>query len=123
MPRFPAVLRDLAVVVDAAVPADRVTALLTAPVDAASDLGAEVTEATLFDVYAGPQVGEGKQWLAFAIRYQAPDRTLTDDEAGRIHDALVRRLEAEVGASLPGLGPRPVGRGVLAALPVLPPVM
>ncbi len=100
VPRFPAVLRDLAVVVDAAVPADRVTALLTAPVDAASDLGAEVTEATLFDVYAGPQVGEGKRLLAFAIRYQAPDRTLTDDEAGRIHDALVRRLEAEVGASL-----------------------
>lgn len=100
VPRFPAVLRDLAVVLGREVPADRVLGLLSEPLPEAEALGAEVADATLFDVYEGPQVGEGKKSLAFAIRYQAPDRTLTDDEATKLHEALLRRLEAEVGAEL-----------------------
>ena len=43
----------------------------------------------LFDVYTGPQVGEGRKSLAFALRFRAPDRTLTEQETGAARDAAV----------------------------------
>ena len=52
----------------------------------------------LFDVYTGPQVGEGKKSLAFALRFRAPDRTLTEAEAGAARDAAVAAAAAAVGA-------------------------
>jgi phenylalanyl-tRNA synthetase beta chain len=52
----------------------------------------------LFDVYTGPQVGEGRKSLAFALRFRAPDRTLTDAESGAARDAAVADAVAEVGA-------------------------
>jgi phenylalanyl-tRNA synthetase beta chain len=93
VPRFPAVLRDLAVVLDDAVPAGQVLEL----VRAASPDGL-VEEVTLFDVYRGAPLPAGKKNLALAIRYRAPDRTLTDEETGRIHDAIVATLGAKLGA-------------------------
>jgi phenylalanyl-tRNA synthetase beta chain len=102
VPRFPAVLRDLAVVVDAGLPADRVRAALEAPLPEAESAGIRVVEATLFDVFTGPQVGEGKRSLAWAIRYQAEDRTLTETEAAGVQEALVTRLERDLGARLRG---------------------
>jgi phenylalanyl-tRNA synthetase beta chain len=52
----------------------------------------------LFDVYTGPQVGEGHKSLAFALRFRAPDRTLTESEAGTARDAAVSAAAAAVGA-------------------------
>jgi phenylalanyl-tRNA synthetase beta chain len=43
----------------------------------------------LFDVYTGEQVGEGKRSLAFSLRFRAPDRTLTSEEANAARDAAV----------------------------------
>ncbi|RMG13128.1 MAG: phenylalanine--tRNA ligase subunit beta [Deltaproteobacteria bacterium] len=100
VPRFPPVLRDLAVVVDEAVPAGMVAALLREPTKEAARLGARVAEVRLFDVYRGEQIGPGKKSLAFAVRYQADDRTLTDAEAAALHQALVARLASELGAEL-----------------------
>jgi len=95
IPRFPAVLRDLAAVVPRDVPAERLRAVLTGPAGEGLVEGVE-----LFDVYEGPQLGPDRKNLAFAIRYRAMDRTLTDDEIQRVHQALVAALQREVGAEL-----------------------
>ncbi len=97
VPRFPAVLRDLAVVVPVEVSAARIEAVLRGPAGEGLVEGVE-----LFDVYQGPQLGEGCKNLAFAIRYRAPERTLTDEEITRVHGALVQALAREVGAELRG---------------------
>ena len=94
IPRLPAVLRDLAVVVDEPVASSAVTAVVREePL---------VEEVTLFDVYRGAPLPTGKKSLALAIRYRAPDRTLTDAEADAAHARIVERLASAVGASLRG---------------------
>ncbi|GAA1106132.1 phenylalanine--tRNA ligase subunit beta [Tsukamurella strandjordii] len=91
---FPAVLQDVAVVVDAAVPAASVQEALTAG-------AGELLEAiSLFDVFTGAQVGEGRKSLAFALRFRAADRTLTEDEASAARDAAVAKASEQVGAVL-----------------------
>ena len=57
-------------------------------------------EVRLFDVYTGPQVGENRKSLTFALRFRATDRTLTEDEASAARDAAVRRADEQVGAVL-----------------------
>jgi phenylalanyl-tRNA synthetase beta chain len=94
IPRLPAVLRDLAVVVDDGAPAAAVEALVREePL---------VESVTLFDVYRGAPLPQGKKNLAFAISYRAPDRTLTDAEADAAHARIVKRLAQKLGAELRG---------------------
>ena len=52
----------------------------------------------LFDVYTGPQIGEGRKSLTCALRFRAADRTLTEDEASAARDAAVRTAADGVGA-------------------------
>jgi phenylalanyl-tRNA synthetase beta chain len=92
--RFPPVLRDLAVVVDEAVEAGRVLDEIRGAV---SEI---LREVSLFDVYRGPGMEMGKKSLAFSLRYQVMDRSLTDAEVGEVHEAIVRRLAETVGARL-----------------------
>ena len=92
--RFPAVLRDLAVVV-----ANEVEARSVLDGVRAEPL---VEDVTLFDVYKGAPIPEGKKNLAMAIRYRAADRTLTDSEADGAHARIVERLKGELGAELRG---------------------
>ena len=54
----------------------------------------------LFDVYTGEKLGEGKRSLAFALRFRAPDRTLTVDEASSARDAAVAAATERHGAVL-----------------------
>ena len=93
---FPPVLQDVAVVVDKAVPAAIVEAALRA---GGGDL---LEDVRLFDVFEGVQVGEDRKSLAFALRFRAPDRTLTEDEASAARDAAVASASAAVGAQLRG---------------------
>ncbi len=92
--RFPAVLRDLAVVV-----ANEVEARSVLDGVRAEPL---VEDVTLFDVYKGAPIPDGKKNLAMAIRYRAADRTLTDAEADAAHGRIVERLTADLGAELRG---------------------
>jgi phenylalanyl-tRNA synthetase beta chain len=94
VPVFPPVLEDLAVVVDDAVPAARVAAVIR---EAGGDL---VTGVRLFDVFRGEQIGDGKKSLAYSLTYQATDRTLTDDESARLRRKIIRQLEQELDARL-----------------------
>ena len=80
---YPAATQDVALVVDATVPAADVEAALR---DGAGEL---LESVRLFDVYRGAQVGEGKASLAYALRFRAPDRTLTVEEATAARDAAV----------------------------------
>jgi phenylalanyl-tRNA synthetase beta chain len=62
--------------------------------------GGELLErVTLFDVYRGEQVGEGKKSLALRLEFRAPDRTLTDEEVAELRAAIERALE-ELGGKL-----------------------
>jgi phenylalanyl-tRNA synthetase beta chain len=91
---FPAVFQDVSLVVDADVAAQAVA-------DAVRDGAGELLEEVrLFDVYTGPQVGENRKSLTFALRFRATDRTLTEDEASAARDAAVRRADEQVGAVL-----------------------
>ncbi|OBH98020.1 phenylalanine--tRNA ligase subunit beta [Mycobacterium sp. E2733] len=91
---FPAVFQDVSLVVPAHVPAQAVA-------DAVREGAGELLEdLQLFDVFTGPQVGEDRKSLTFALRFRAPDRTLTEDDASAARDAAVRRAAEAVGAEL-----------------------
>ena len=92
VPAYPPVKEDLALIVDEQVPATRVQSVIRA---SGGNLLAAVT---LFDLYRGPQIGEGKKSLAYSLTYQAPDRTLTDAEIAKLRGKIVRRLQDELGA-------------------------
>jgi len=93
---FPAVLQDVAVVVDDSVPAAAVEAALR------SGGGELLEDIRLFDVFEGAQVGEGRKSLAFSLRFRGTDRTLTEDEASAARDAAVAAASDAVGAVLRG---------------------
>ncbi len=94
VPAYPPVYEDIAVVVDEALPAEQVAALIR------QTGGKLLREVRLFDVFRGGQIGEDKKSLAYGLVYQAPDRTLTDGESAQIRNRIVRRLEKELGAHL-----------------------
>lgn len=89
---FPLAKEDVALVVADHVPAAAVEAALR---EGAGEL---LESVRLFDVYTGEQIGEGQKSLAFALRFRAPDRTLTEAETGAARDAAVARAADAVGA-------------------------
>jgi phenylalanyl-tRNA synthetase beta chain len=91
---FPPVLEDIAVIVDEALPADRVEFLIR------QTGGNTLAAVRLFDVFRGEQIGTGKKSLAYSLTYQSFDKTLTDADAAQIRNKIVRRLEQELGAKL-----------------------
>ena len=93
---FPAVFQDVSLVVAAEVAAQGV---IDAVRDGAGDL---LEDIALFDVYTGPQIGEGRKSLTLALRFRATDRTLTEDEASAARDAGVAAAGGRFGAVLRG---------------------
>jgi phenylalanyl-tRNA synthetase beta chain len=89
---YPVAKEDVALVVDEAVPAGEVEAALR------SGAGELLERIRLFDVYTGDPVPSGKKSLAFALRFRAPDRTLTEAETGAARDAAVAAAAERVGA-------------------------
>jgi phenylalanyl-tRNA synthetase beta chain len=96
VPRFPAALRDVAVIVPEDTPAEKITAEIRAA-------GGELLgNLNLFDLYRGPSIPPGTKSLAFAIAYQAADRTLTDKEVDKAHRKIEDRLKHVLKASIRG---------------------
>jgi phenylalanyl-tRNA synthetase beta chain len=90
------VVEDIALVVDQGVAASRVESLIR-------ETGGEMlTDVRLFDLYKGGQIGAGKKSLAYRLTYQAEDRTLTDAEAAKAREKIVRRANEMLGAVLRG---------------------
>ncbi len=92
--RFPAIVQDLSITVPLEVPAAQVAALIRR---GAGDL---LESLTLFDVYSGPQVGEGKRSLTYHLAFRAADRTLTDEALVKLRKKIIGGLEREVGAAI-----------------------
>jgi phenylalanyl-tRNA synthetase beta chain len=93
---FPVATQDVALVVDASVPAAHVETALR---DGAGPL---LESLRLFDIFTGPQIGEGRKSLAYALRFRAPDHTLTAEEASTARDAAVSTATERTGAVLRG---------------------
>ena len=92
--RHPAVVQDLAIVLDAEIPAERV-------VEEVRKAGGDLLESVdLFDVYQGPQVPDGKRSLAYTLTFRAPDRTLNDAEVNTIRNRIIAKLQASLQATL-----------------------
>jgi phenylalanyl-tRNA synthetase beta chain len=97
LPRFPAVRRDFAFVVDATTPASA----LVARFEGCGAAAGLLEHVEIFDVYQGKGVADGKKSIAIAVTLRATDRTLGEGDVQRIADALVaeaRGLGAEVRA-------------------------
>jgi phenylalanyl-tRNA synthetase beta chain len=92
---YPLAIQDVALIVDASVPAADVEAALVA--GAPADL---LESIRLFDLYTGAQIGEDRKSLAYTLRFRAPDRTLTAAEAADARDAAVAEAQRRVGAVL-----------------------
>ncbi|MEI5674100.1 MULTISPECIES: phenylalanine--tRNA ligase subunit beta [unclassified Nocardioides] len=90
---YPVAKEDVALVVPAATAAAAVEAALR------EGAGALLESIRLFDVYTGEQVGDGHKSLAFALRFRATDRTLTDEEVGAARDAAVALAAERTGAA------------------------
>jgi phenylalanyl-tRNA synthetase beta chain len=93
---FPPATQDVALIVEAAVAAADVEAALRA------GAGELLESIRLFDVWTGEQLGDGSKSLAFALRFRAPDRTLTAEEVGAARDAALAAAETATGAVLRG---------------------
>jgi phenylalanyl-tRNA synthetase beta chain len=96
MSGYPPALIDVALLVDAEVPAAEVEAALAA---GAGDL---LESVRLFDVYTSEQLGTGRKSLAYKLAFRAPDRTLTVEEAVTARDAAVTEAASRLGAELRG---------------------
>lgn len=92
--RFPAVRRDLAVLVDEAVPVSELRAAVQA---AAGDV---LEELRIFDVYAGPGIEAGQKSVALGLILQETSRTLTDADTDRVIGAVVARLASDFRARI-----------------------
>lgn len=94
LPKFPAIERDLAVVASEDVSHQAIAEVIQ------KCGGTLLEQVVLFDVYHGKQVPDGKRSLAYALRFRAEDRTLTDDEVTVLQNVVVEQLQVLYGAEL-----------------------
>jgi phenylalanyl-tRNA synthetase beta chain len=94
IPRFPNMVRDLALVVDADITNQKIIDIIKG--------FSLISEVQLFDVYAGKQVAPGKKSVAYRLIYQSPDKTLTDETVNRVQEQILNKLMGELGATLRG---------------------
>jgi len=92
---YPPVLRDLALVVDAAVPAEDVRRTLARTATSVVGDAFAVEQVAVFDVYQGRGLPEGKKSLAFSLVFRAADRTLTDDEVNAVFAKIQQDVTAD----------------------------
>ncbi|MGI6140287.1 MAG: phenylalanine--tRNA ligase subunit beta [Caldicoprobacterales bacterium] len=94
LPRYPAVTRDLAFIVEKNVQAAEIAELIK------KGGGSILEKVTLFDIYEGSQIPEGHKSMAYSLSYRADDRTLKDEEVNKAHQRIIDLLEKELGAKL-----------------------
>lgn len=92
--RFPAVQRDLALVVDQTVTTSEVSAAIAAYKNRL------LKHWHIFDFYEGGSIASGKKSIAYRLTFQSDERTLTDSEVNKIHDRLLDSLREQLGAEL-----------------------
>ncbi len=96
LPRYPYIERDLSFIVEEKVSGDVIKGLI-------SRLGHDIiASVVLFDLYRGESIPKGYQSMAFRIRYQSEDRTLTDEEVQEVQSRIADALRNEVSAAMRG---------------------
>lgn len=91
-PRVPASHRDLSLIVDTGVTAGQLVEI--------ANRNRIVTSATVFDLFEGKGVPDGKKAVAVRLVYQSPNKTLTADQIGKIESQILKQLSKELGAEL-----------------------
>lgn len=94
IPKYPAVERDIAMVVDEEVEVGQIERIIEKKAKKILE------EVKLFDVYRSEKIGEGKKSIAYALKFRVPDRTLTDDEVNVVMKEILDGLEKDVHAEL-----------------------
>jgi phenylalanyl-tRNA synthetase beta chain len=90
--KFPAIMRDMALVVDIKVTHQTMQELIKT--------FSLVEQVEIFDVYSGGQLPAGKKSVGYRISYRSPNQTLVDEEVNRVHEQILARLNSELGAVL-----------------------
>ncbi|MBV4440077.1 phenylalanine--tRNA ligase subunit beta [Clostridium tyrobutyricum] len=94
LPKFPAVSRDIAILVDKDILVQDIEEVIL------KKGGNMVENIKLFDVYTGKQVEDGKKSIAYSISYRVENKTLTDKEVNKVHEKILKSLENKFGAKL-----------------------
>lgn len=94
LPRYPASLRDLAVLVPRELPAAEVEKCIR------ETGGKLLEEVSLFDLYEGDPVPQGYRSLAYSVVYRSPEKTLTDEEVGELHQKVIDELYRRLGVAV-----------------------
>ena len=94
IPKYPAVERDIALVVDEDVEVGQIESIISKK---AKNI---LEKAELFDVYRSEKLGQNKKSVAYELIFRAPDRTLTDDEIKNTMEVITKELQATLGAEL-----------------------
>ncbi len=96
IPRYPSITRDIALVVEKAKTAGELEQII---VQAGGTL---LKEVSVFDLYEGERMEQGKKSIAFSLKYFDPERTLTDEDVTKTHDKVLLAVEEKAGAVLRG---------------------
>jgi phenylalanyl-tRNA synthetase beta chain len=94
--RFPAVKRDLALIVDAALPAQRLSELVVGE----GEIAPLLEGFRIFDVYQGKGIPEGKKSIAFSLTLRSSERTLTEEEVTSAMESLMQAARDQLGADI-----------------------
>ncbi|XQY90935.1 phenylalanine--tRNA ligase subunit beta [Metabacillus sp. HB246100] len=96
IPRYPSISRDIALVVNKEVVSGDIEKVIT------EAGGKMLKEVSVFDLYEGDRLEEGKKSVAFSLRYFDPEKTLTDEDVSKTHEKVLKAVEEKVGATLRG---------------------
>ena len=94
LPKYPSTSRDIALVVDEEMAVGDIEKVVKG---AGGDL---LRDIRLFDVYRGPQVGENKKSVAFALTYRHDGKTLKDEEVNEVHENILEALKEKLNVTL-----------------------
>ncbi|MFJ7637495.1 MAG: phenylalanine--tRNA ligase subunit beta [Peribacillus sp.] len=96
IPRYPSTTRDIALVVEQAAKAGDIQNII---LEAGGKL---LKEVSIFDLYEGEKMEEGKKSIAFSLKYFDPERTLTDEDITKAHEKVLAAVKEKAGAELRG---------------------
>lgn len=94
VPVYPAISRDMALVVDAGISHADVVAVIRA------NAGTALEKVEIFDIFEGEAIGAGRKSMAYSVTYRSAERTLTDEDANAYHDRVKDAIRSELNVTI-----------------------